>query len=173
MIIETKRLLLRPFVPEDWPGLYAYLSQPETVRYEPYGVFTKEEAKAEAVQRANSEAFLAVCLKDTGKLIGNIYLCRQEYKTWELGFVFNALYRGQGYATEAAQAALQQYFATGEMRRVIAMCNPENTASWRLLERLGMKLEGRLVKNIWLKKDEQGNPIWQDTFLYGMIDNNK
>ena len=51
------------------------------------------------------------------------------------------------------------------------MCNPVNTTSWRLLERLGMRREGHLIQNIYFKKDENGEPIWSDTFEYAILKN--
>lgn len=167
--METERLCIRRFQPEDWPDLYEYLSQKEVVKYEPYEVFTEEASKQEAINRSGNEAFWAVCLKDSGKLIGNIYLSREDFATWELGYVFNLCYQRKGYATEAAQALLHHVFETEHARRVVAMCNPLNELSWRLMERLGMRREGHLIQNIYFKKDENGQPIWSDTYEYGIL----
>ncbi len=168
-IIDTARLRIRQFSPDDWRDLHEYLSQEDVVKFEPYGVFSEDESKAEAVRRAGDENFYAVCVKDTGKLIGNIYLAKQEFDTWELGYVFNARYQGRGYATEAAAALVDDAFVNRNARRVIAMCNPLNVPSWKLLERLGMRREGHLLKNIYFKKDERDRPIWQDTFEYALL----
>ena len=167
--METIRLKLRRFLPDDWQDLFEYLSQKEVVKFEPYDVFTQEQAKQEAINRSNNPDFWAVCLKDTGKLIGNIYLAKQEVDTWELGFVFNCTYQGKGYATEATKALIDDLFSNNNARRIIAMCNPLNTASWKLLERLNMRREGHLLKNTWFFKDENGNPIWQDTYEYAIL----
>ena len=167
--METKRLILRKFVIEDWADLYEYLSDPEVIKYEPYNVFSQEACKQEAVNRSRKGAFWAVCLKDTGKLIGNIYLSKQDLDTWELGYVFNAKYHGKGYATEAAEFLVNIAFRENDARRIIAMCNPLNIPSWKLLERLGLRREGHLIQNIYFKKDNSGNPIWADTFEYGIL----
>jgi RimJ/RimL family protein N-acetyltransferase len=167
--MDTQRLLIRRFSPGDWRDLHEYLSQPEVVRFEPYGVFTKEASKKEAARRAGDPAFWAVCLRDSGKLIGNVYLSKQEFGTWELGYVFNENYHGMGYATEAARALLDDAFANQNARRVAAMCNPLNASSWRLLERLGFRREGHFVRNIYFKKDAAGAPIWCDTYAYGIL----
>ncbi|MDD2955144.1 MAG: GNAT family N-acetyltransferase [Oscillospiraceae bacterium] len=167
--METKRLILRSFSPDDGEGLFEYLSQEETVKFEPYGVFTREQAEKEAVTRAEDPAFWAVCLKDTGKLIGNLYLAEQDFGTWELGYVFHSGYRGKGYATEAAKALIDDLFAQGRGRRVIALCDPLNPDSWRLLERLGMRREGHLLKNIWFDRDDAGRPVWKDTYEYAVL----
>lgn len=163
------RLKIRRFLPEDRQDLFEYLSQPEVVKYEPYEVFTPEQAKREAARRANDASFWAVCLRDSGKLIGNIYLAQQDFDTWELGYVFNCAYQGKGFAAEAAKALIEDAFANRGARRIVAMCNPLNTASWRLLDRLGMRREGHLIKNIWFFKDESGRPIWQDTYEYAIL----
>jgi [ribosomal protein S5]-alanine N-acetyltransferase len=169
---ETERLLLRKFSCEDWQDLYEYLSQKTVVQYEPYEAYTEDACKQEAVNRSQKDAFIAVCLKDNNKLIGNIYFQQQEpegLQTWELGYVFNPLYYGKGYATESCRAVLKYGFNEMKAHRIIAMCNPENTASWKLLERLGMRREGYLRKNIYFKNNEQGEPIWNDTFEYAIL----
>lgn len=169
--METERLIIRRFRPEDGADLYDYLSREEVVRFEPYGVFSREEADREAARRAQDEAFWAVCKKEKGggKLIGNIYLAKQEFDTWELGYVFNSVFWGKGYAAEAAKELMDDAFRNQDAHRIVAMCNPLNDRSWRLLERLGMRREGHLRQNIWFKKDEKGRPFWQDTYEYGIL----
>lgn len=76
---------------------------------------------------------------------------------------------GGGYATEAAKALVNDLFINHNAHRVIAMCNPVNVTSWKLLERLGMRRAGYLVKNIWFFKDHNDNPIWQDTYEYAVL----
>ena len=167
--ITTERLLLRSFQNEDGQDLYEYLSDPNVVAFEPYEVYTREQAMEEAKNRADMECFIAVCLKDSGKLIGNIYLQKGEFDTWELGYVFNASYHGKGYATEAAKSMVHKAFYDWGARRIVAMCNPLNKPSWHLLERLGMRREGTLLQNIYFKCDTEGNPIWLDTYEYAIL----
>ncbi|NLW88824.1 MAG: GNAT family N-acetyltransferase [Clostridiaceae bacterium] len=167
--METERLLIRRFMPGDAGGLFEYLSREAVVRYEPYSVFTREQAEVEAMRRAGDPNFLAVCLRDSGRLIGNLYLAPGEFDTWELGYVFHDGYQGKGYATEAARAVTDELFESGKARRIVAMCNPENTASWRILERLGMRREGHFREKVWFRKDSDGFPIWQDTYAYAIL----
>lgn len=110
-----------------------------------------------------------MCLKESGKVIGNIYLSEQDFNTWELGYVFNSNYQGKGFAIEASKALINHMFTEKDAHRVIAMCNPENISFWKSLERLGMRLEGHLIKNIYFYKDNEGNPIWQDTYEYWVL----
>ena len=167
--METARLIIRRFEPDDWQDLHEYLSQEEVVKYEPYDIFTEEASRQETVRRSGDNSFWAVCLKDCGKLIGNIYLSKQDFDTWELGYVFNEKFQHKGYATEAAQAMIDYAFTNQNARRITAICNPLNISSWRLLERLKMRREGHLIKNIYFKKDRNGEPIWSDTYEYAIL----
>ncbi|MBU3174673.1 GNAT family N-acetyltransferase [Clostridium estertheticum] len=167
--IVTDRLIIRKFNKTDWKDLYEYLSNDTVVKYEPYNVYTETEAKKEAIDRAKGELFYAVCLKESGKLIGNLYLAKGDFDTWEIGYVFNLNYWGKGYATESAKALMNTVFSQLGARRIVAMCNPLNVHSWKLLDRLGMRREGTLIKNIYFKKDINGDPLWSDTYEYGIL----
>jgi RimJ/RimL family protein N-acetyltransferase len=168
--VTTQRLIIRRFRPDDWQDLYEYLSQPETVKYEPYEPFLPGQARQEAQYRSTDGNFHAVCLKETGKVIGNIYLAGRDFDAWEIGFVFNSNFRCKGYAAEAAKALLDRLFSGTSAHRVFAECNPENEKSWKLLERLHFRREGHFLRNIFFKRDSGGNPIWQDTYVYGILD---
>ena len=167
--VYTERLMIRKFLESDWKDLYEYLSDKEVVKYEPYEVFTEEQTKKEAANRAENKAFYAVCLKDSNKLIGNLYLGKEDFNTFELGYVFNQKYQGNGYATESAKRLLEYAFHELGARRIVAMCNPLNAASWKLLQRLHMRREGRLLQNIYFKRGNDGMPIWTDTYEYGIL----
>lgn len=167
--IETSRLIIRRFNEDDWRDLHEYLSDEEVVFYEPYGTFNEEACKKEATLRAKDDRFLAVCIKKTGKAIGNLYIEKQDFNTWELGYVFNKKFQRQGFATESVEKIMDYAFNELKARRIIAMCNPENESSWKLLERVGMRREGHLIKNIYFKVDTNNEPIWTDTYEYGIL----
>lgn len=166
MEIRTRRLTLRRFRTEDAEDLYAYLSDPEVVKYEPYHPFDRKGCALEAQSRAENPAFIAVELD--GRVIGNLYLGREDEHTCEIGWVFARAYWGRGYAAEAARALIGQAFAEGA-HRVIAMCDPENAASWRLCERLGMRREAHFRQNVYFFCDEMGKPMWKDTYVYAVL----
>jgi RimJ/RimL family protein N-acetyltransferase len=170
--LESDRLIIRRFKQEDWKDLYEYLSKEEVVRYEPYNTYSEEQCKEESMKRASDNAFWAVSLKDTNKVIGNIYFSQQdpiEFRTWELGYVFNPNFQGVGFATEASNRILQYGFEFLNVRRIIANCNPLNTSSWKLLERLKLRREGHSLQTVYFKLDKDGNPIWHDTYTYAML----
>lgn len=166
--METERLVVRRFVSGDWTDLHAMLSDARVVRYEPYPPQSEAQCKRLAAERAASADFWAVCLKDGGHLIGNVYLAEGEQACWALGYVFAWAHQGRGYATEAAGALLRWAFAHGA-HRIWAECNPENGPSWRLLERLGFRREGHLRQNVYFHCAQDGAPLWQDTFVYGLL----
>lgn len=170
--LTTPRLSLRPFRADDGDALHAYLSDPATVRFEPYDPLTIDQARLEAARRAGDDAFWAVCLAEDGRLIGNLYFARQQpahFNTYELGYVLSPQYTGQGYATEAAARMLRHAFETLDAHRVQAHCNPQNEPSWRLLERLGMRREGYFLQHVYFKLDAQGQPLWHDAYAYGIL----
>jgi RimJ/RimL family protein N-acetyltransferase len=167
--IHTERLIIRKFEDTDWNDLHEYLSDEIVVKYEPYEVYSEEEAKTEAKNRSENECFYAVCIKETGKLIGNLYFAKGEFDTWEIGYVFNRTYWGNGYAIESAKALIDTSFTQFGARRIVAVCNPQNANSWKLLERLGMRREGTLLQNVYFKVDKDGNPLWLDTYEYGIL----
>lgn len=168
-MLETERLVLRPFEETDAEGLHAYLGDEEVVRYEPYGAMTMEECRLEAARRASDEAFWAVCLAD-GTLIGNLYLSgADEFGTREIGYVFARACWHKGYATEAARRLMAYAFERLATRRIIALCDTRNAASFALMGRLGMRREGEFKKNVGFKTDAHGNTIWTDSYQYAIL----
>ena len=168
MIIETERLYIRYFEESDSSDLFEYLSKEDVVKYEPYNPYSYEEAVLEAKRRATDKNFYAIVLK-TGKVIGNLYLAKGDFDTWEIGYVLNSEFWGNGFALESARALISYAFENWGMRRIIAMCNPLNVPSWKLLEHLTFRREGKLIKNIYFFTDDNGNPMWQDTYEYGLL----
>jgi RimJ/RimL family protein N-acetyltransferase len=82
---------------------------------------------------------------------------------------FQHKYQGKRYAAESAKAMIHYLFREKNARRIVAMCDPLNVPSWKLLERVGMQREARFRKEIYFKCDENGQPIWKDTYIYGIL----
>lgn len=118
--------------------------------------------------RVGSDEFYAIELKDTGKVIGNIYCGKRDFEAREVGYIMNKKYQRSGYASEALYAVMCECFEAG-IHRIFAECDPRNTCSWKLLEKVGMVREAFFQKNIYFHKDEKGNPIWKDTYVYARI----
>ena len=172
-MINTSRLLIRPFQEQDGQALFEYLSNPEIYRFELGEPISLEEAKEMAVERSQGTDFWAVILKSTQVLVGHLYFKQTEPKkfmTWELGYIFNPAYHHNGYAAESASALIHYGFAHFGIHRIVAHCNPENAASWKLLERIGMRGEGRFRKKAFFRTAEDGSPLWFDAFAYAILD---
>ena len=136
-------------------------------------VFLQEMCRQEAIRRSQDDAFWAVCLYENNKVIGNVYFEQQnptEFMTWEIGYVFNPEYYGKGYATEACRRIMQYAFENLGAHRIIGMCSPKNSASWRLMERLHMRREGYFKKPAFFKKDRDGKPLWHDAYQYSLLE---
>lgn len=97
---------------------------------------------------------LAVALHD-GTVVGDlvVMLHAVEHGTVEVGWIFDPAHSGRGSATEAVRALLQLVFTGLQARRAVARVDERNTASSRLCERLGMRLEARLIENEVFKGD--------------------
>lgn len=170
--MTTPRLTLRRFRPADAADLYEYLSDVRVYCFEPGEPLNRAQAGQRAAEMAESPHFWAVELRATGKVIGQIYLQQiapPEHLTCELGYILSPAYQRQGYGAEAAAALVRRALTAGGMHRVVAHCNPENTASWRLLEKLGFRREALHRQDIFFRRDAAGAPLWTDTFVYALL----
>lgn len=168
MMIETERLILRRFRKEDLRDLFEYLSDQEVVEYEPYRPLSLQETEENLEWRMGTEEMIAVELKDSHKMIGNVYMGKRDFEALEIGYVFNRHYWGHGYAFESCRALIQQAFSNG-IHRIYAECDPCNQRSWKLLEALGFQREAYFRKNVYFWKNADGKAIWKDTFVYAKL----
>ncbi len=171
--LETERLILRDFAESDWPAVHCYASDTEVVRFEPWGPNDEEATRAFIQrnldqQRSNPRyGFdLAVTLKGDGQLIGacGINISNPESRQAWIGYVYNRNYWGRGYATEAASAIIAFGFKQLGLHRIFAACDPDNLASARVLEKIGMRKEGCRREDKWLRGK------WRDTYLYAILE---
>jgi len=172
MIVETERLILRMFMDTDYDDLYECLKQLEYDEFEGYPGITYDNGKKHLAYRVGSDEFYAIELKENGKVIGNIYCGKRDFEAREVGYIINKKYQKNGYASEALYAVMGECFKAG-VHRIFAECDPRNISSWKLLEKVGMTREAFLQKNIYFHKDENGNPIWKDTYIYACLNEQK
>jgi RimJ/RimL family protein N-acetyltransferase len=171
--LRTPRLLLRDFVEADWEAVHGYARLPEVVRYMPWGPNTEQDTRdfvgraltaQAAAPRASFE--LAVIWRESGRLIGGCGLTVQSklHRVGEIGYCLHPDFWGRGCAAEAAGALLALGFEPLQLHRIQASCDPENRASRRVLEKLGMQLEGRLRQNLLLRGQ------WRDSLLWSVLE---
>ena len=163
---ETERLLLRPIAVEDWAAILRYMSDPEVVAFLPEGLFDEAAARAFAAKQAGEEATeVAVIERASGELIGHMaFHPWYGHRTHEVGWAFARDRWGRGYATEAARALLAYAFDGLDCHRVIATCQPENPASWRIMEKLGMRREAHTRQGLY-----RGGDTWWDEYFYAIL----
>lgn len=147
LILETKRLFLRPVELADAEDMYEYASDEETTRF----VFKRHESLQDTCENiarvfiSNPIGNYGICLKETGKLIGTIDLRVDEVNSKaEMGYTLNKAYWGQGYTTEAGRKLVQLAFEKLNLNRVEAKHDSRNLASGRVMEKLGMVKEAVL-----------------------------
>ncbi|MCI7767416.1 MAG: GNAT family N-acetyltransferase [Oscillospiraceae bacterium] len=127
-----------------------------------------DEARDNLNWRIGTDEMIAVELKETHKMIGNIYLGKRDFNSLEPGLVFYRHFWEKGYAKESCNAMLRLSFQNG-VHRIFAECDPENISSWKLLESLGFEREAHLKQNVYFWTDENGQPIRKDTFIYAKV----
>ena len=97
-----------------------------------------------------------------------MYFSNRDFESKELGYIVNKDYQRKGYAREAITEILKEACRTG-VHRVYAECDPRNECSWKLLENLNFTREAFFKQNVFFKKDENGKPVWQDTYVYCIL----
>ncbi|MBR2565764.1 MAG: GNAT family N-acetyltransferase [Paenibacillus sp.] len=171
MQLETERLLIRDIVERDWPYIHAYTSMPEVTVHTAWGPNTEEDTKAyvQDVMRMQltepREGYeFAIVLKKEDLLIGGAGLHLTEQTNAEIGYVLHPAHQGNGYVTEACRALLQFGFRELGVHRIYAKCRPENPASVRVMQRIGMQREG-VLREHWFYKGR-----YHDSVLYSILD---
>ncbi|MDX1688201.1 MAG: GNAT family N-acetyltransferase [Candidatus Promineifilaceae bacterium] len=166
--LVSERLLLRDLRPEDWPAVHDLRGDPAVAG--PMGLAPEgEEESREWLERAirhnrllPRQAFnLAIILRETGVAVGWIGMSRagegrDADGVYELSFALLRDYWGKGIMTEAARVLLSFAFERLEAKRVVADCLPQNVASARVLEKVGMGYEGPAGACLRYGLDDEG-----------------
>ena len=174
MKLETERLILRDFVKEDWQRVLEYQSDPLYLRYYEWTERTPEAVQEfvgwfldHQTQKLRIKFQLAILLKSSNLLIGNCGIRMDKANALEadVGYELDPKYWNRGYATEAAHAIVDFGFSRFRFHRVWSWCVADNLGSAHVLEKLGMRREGRLREN------EYYRGRWWDTLMYGVLAN--
>lgn len=166
MDIKSKRLWVRDFERSDWEAVHTYTSDAHVMKYMPEGVLSEEETKSFVLKNVeeHAEKFPVIRIEDD-MLIGHIVFHKYFGEhTYEIGWVFNPDYQQKGYATEAAGAVLEYAFNHLNLHRVVATCQPENTSSYRVMEKIGMRREG------FFKQCIPHGADWWDEYCYAILE---
>jgi RimJ/RimL family protein N-acetyltransferase len=173
MKLTSERLFLRELIEIDWRAVLAYQSDPRYLQYYHWTHRTADDVRSflqtfidDQREQPRYRYQFAAILRAGHELIGSCGIRKStpDAHEAEIGFEFHPAHWGRGYATESARLLVAFGFEELGVDRIGARCLAENRSSLRVLERLGMRLEGRLRQNEWFKGR------WWDTLIYGMLE---
>ena len=163
MYIETPRMIIRNFTPEDVADLHDIFGDDETMENcEPAYDFekTKEFLTSFCIARKGA---VAVVHKESEKMMGYILFNEFDEGVYEMGWIYNRSFWRQGYAHESCKAVIDYAFRELNAHKVFAE-TIDSVKSVNLMKKLGMQLEGIQRSQI---KDNYGN--WADLYFYGLL----
>lgn len=172
--LERHNISLREFKYDDWKDIHEYASQESVCRYQPWGPNSESESKEfvnkiieDSHKKPRTRYVFAVIIQEDNKVIGAGELNVRNLKNLngEIAYIINPQYWGNGYATEVAKYLLDFGFGKLNLHRIFATCDPRNTASSRVMEKVGMKYEGRMREALLIRDG------WRDSLLHSILDN--
>lgn len=173
LILNTERLVLRPFHQRDIRAFSAYRSDPEVARYQGWDIPYSLSQAAEFVRQSDELQpgtlgkwyQLAIEPKALGHIVGDcaFYFLPNDPQQAEIGFTIARPFQQQGYASEAVRHLLDYLFQEHNLHRVRANCDVENLASIKLMEKVGMRREAHFLENIWFKGR------WASEYWYAIL----
>jgi RimJ/RimL family protein N-acetyltransferase len=173
LVIVTEHLVLREFEQGDFDALLVYQSDPRYLRYYPWAERKPEDVRTlhrkfldnqHEQPRINFQ--LAMTLLADGTLIGNagVRMKSADATEGDIGCELAPEYWGRDYSTEAKRAMLAFGFEQLHLHRLWASTISENSAARRVLEKLGMRLEGELRETTWLRDH------WANSSIYAILE---
>jgi len=173
--IKTKRLTLRKFCLEDAADVFEYISDPEVAKYARWHPSkTVEDAKKLLETRLkeyenHTGGLWGVYHNEDKKVIATVgfFNIDTNNRKAEFGYTFSRKYWGKGYATEVAESLIDFGFNKFGLHRIEGLCHADNHASARVMEKVGMSLEGTL-RSYYIKNDK-----YHDVKIYSIIKNVK
>jgi ribosomal-protein-alanine N-acetyltransferase len=171
-ILNTPRLLLRPWTEDDADDLFAAFSDPEAMRYwdgppKRSVEEVKQYIRGSRMAHPDTHAGWAVVLKDTGRAVGFVNYHHRDVLNCrlEIGYILSRSFWRKGLMTEAVSALLNYCFDHLLVHRVEATTDPENVASRQFLEGLGFRFEGGPMRGRLRTSD--GRSL--DALMFGLL----
>lgn len=171
--ILSSRLTLRPFTRGDVDAVFSYRGRADVARHlfdpplsrEECAIAIQQRIAQVALESEGDRIILAVDERETGVLVGEVSLIWRsaDARQGEVGWIFHPDHHGRGFATEAATALLELGFGFVDLHRIFARCDVANSASWRLMERLGMRREAHFREHALFKGG------WDEEFYYALL----
>ncbi|MFD3412076.1 GNAT family N-acetyltransferase [Streptomyces cyaneofuscatus] len=169
--IRTARLSLSPFTPEDEADMWDFESRADVARFLFNEPRTREDNARELADRCTRTSLaregdvLLPAIRYEGRVIGwtQLIWVHEAARQGEFGYVLHPAYQGRGFAGEAAVEMLRIGFEQVGLHRIVGRCEARNTASARVMERLGLRKEAELIDSLVFKGD------WGSECVYAML----
>lgn len=175
-MIETERMVLRQFRESDAEDVFEYLHQPAVHCFYNMKLDSLEDAKVEMKKRAQNDLYLAIVLKESNKVIGELFSFAEGtdpesevMDNYSPCWMLNLAYSGKGYAYEAAHTYFDYLFNERGARRIYAYTEDTNLPSQHLCERLGMRREGLFMEFVSFINNPDGTPLYENTVQYAIL----
>lgn len=170
MLLNTERLLIRPYKAEDMQDVFEIYNNKEVCKYLLHHEWNNENVQEKFNKKLvnssltqNATISLAAVLDE--KVIGDLSAWYTSMKdTLEIGYSFSSASGGKGYATEAVGSLITNLFNEYNVHRIQATLDARNSASEKLCERIGMRKEAHFIQDYWNKNE------WTDSIVYGILD---
>ncbi len=169
--IETDRLMIRLATPDDAGAIYSYRSDVIGNRYQGWFPGSIEEVRdyisnmPKSFDVADTCFQFAITTRNENRLIGDMGIVFSNHNNMqaEIGCTLHKDYQGKGYATEACSAMVEHLLLALNKHRIVASVDPRNSASIRLIERLGFRKEAHFKESYYLRGE------WVDDIIYAML----
>ncbi|OUS24490.1 GNAT family N-acetyltransferase [Thalassotalea sp. 42_200_T64] len=169
-VLETENLVIRAFERKDLEIFTQYRSQEMVAKYQSWTNYTYQDA-IEFFEGMDYSTFgtegnwyqLAISSLDSDELVGDLAVHFIDQDQIEIGFTVAPQHQGKNVASEAVSRFLRYVFGELNKHRVVATTDADNTASYRLLEKLAFRREGHVIQNIFFKG------AWGDEYQYALL----
>jgi len=171
MILQTKRLIIRPVTMDDKHAVFKYRSDSETNKYQEWIPETIKDVE-EFIGKISKQIDLpetwfqfVIIKKETKEIIGDsgIYFSDKDNKQVELGCTLDRHHQKKGYAAEALVKLINYIFHELNKHRITASIDPDNINSIRLFERIGFRKEAHFIESLLI------NGKWADNLIYALL----
>ena len=174
-MVETERLIAKPFSENDLDMIYRLYSDEEMLRYTPHDTMNMEEAKdylakilSDWEKTPLTDLEFLLISKESGEKAGRCGIhVDSETDSAMIGLYLLKKEWNCGYATEIMNAMMDHCFDVLGVHRVYGLCNPENAGSRRVMEKIGMRPEAHFRKKCRYVKN--GVSSWHDEMLYAIL----
>lgn len=171
--IQTKRIILREFEEDDWSKIHSYLSDIEVQKYMIQDTTSPDQTKSyvrmfleHKLEEPRKYVRFVALLKEDEQLIGEcgINMPNLQHYEGEIVYRFAKPHWGKGFASDVVSRMIKFGFEELKLHRIEALCDERNTASIRVLEKLGMTREGCMREHRYVKGH------WRTSVLYSLLE---